>query len=508
MKCIDVAISVFAASIAACGGQGSPSSGPVDVRRPVGIYAVVDIEDHIAEWNSDDPQSGASAPAALFGNLIDNDAVSGLTLRVQWATLNPVDTVYDWTYVDDAFDAVAAWNGAHGTLQGRTIQLIVTPGFGTPSWLLRKIPPCDGLFQTPPKTPASACGSARFLDSEAQGTHASWRQLPLPWNDVYQTAWRTFLLALASRYGREPTFVSIAVAGPTATTAEMILPSTATSPSTGLSELTMWRMLLAFHYPDAPSYLDSDQAFIDAWTTAIETYEEIFSGVTLVVTTGNGLPNFAQTGFTVPNGFTPDCTHPPDMDCAAETTILSRFVSPSKARTLEVNAKATQTSGLAASRAGFQLGIDGVKYLSEWTAGSSRVLGGAQLNGPFSVDPWQEGCPGNGCTASNIESFVSLAAFSPGEVGIRPLPSISPEQALYNVLADFFDGTALGPLYGASKGSAPLNYLQIYETDIEYATSHTRSQSPVLLSDGTTKTTSAQGELELASARLFEIAEP
>jgi hypothetical protein len=29
-----------------------------------------------------------------------------------------------------------------------------------------------------------------------------------------------------------------------------------------------------------------------------------------------------------------------------------------------------------------------------------------------------------------------------------------------------------------------------------------------LLSDGTTKTTSAQGELELASARLFEIAEP
>ena len=46
---------------------------------------------------------------------------------------------------------------------------------------------------------------------------------------------------------------------------------------------------------------------------------------------------------------------------------------------------------------------------------------------------------------------------------------MSPAQALSNVLSVYFDGTPAGNLYGASRGAARMNYLQIYEKDIEFA---------------------------------------
>ena len=41
-------------------------------------------------------------------------------------------------------------------------------------------------------------------------------ELPIPWNPYYKDAWHKFLKALADRYGSRTEFVSIAVAGPTA----------------------------------------------------------------------------------------------------------------------------------------------------------------------------------------------------------------------------------------------------------------------------------------------------
>ena len=70
-----------------------------------------------------------------------------------------------------------------------------------------------------------------------------------------------------------------------------------------------------------------DQAFINEWDAAIDMYGQIFSGVTLVATTGAGLPNLSATGYTIPSAFSGDCPKP-NMDCAAETTILSHFLEP------------------------------------------------------------------------------------------------------------------------------------------------------------------------------------
>jgi hypothetical protein len=356
---------------------------------------------------------------------------------------------------------------------------------------------------------------------------ATSKPLPLPWNAVYKSSWRTFLVALASRYGDDPAFVSIAVAGPTATSAEMILPTVGISPDTCLSQLAMWKTLLGFQYPDDPSYQASDQAFVDAWNAAIDMYGEVFSGLTLVATTGDGLPNFASSGFAVPGGFAADCSDPPDMDCAAETTILSHFADPSVGG---ANAKATQTSGLAASRVGLPLGIDGVKRLSESTAQFSsptiRILGGAQLNQAFSIAPAEEGCviefaslaaPAAGCAPSKCTAFVdTLAACMPTDLtGSSAQPAavpaacvMTPEQALYNVLGIFFDDTAVGDLYGEAQGNAPLNYLQIYAADIEYATAHAkRPLVSVATAGGQATRTSAEAELILASQRILQMAE-
>ena len=83
---------------------------------------------------------------------------------------------------------------------------------------MAQIPSCDGLFQSPVQTPPSTCGTVTFKGyTEPNDGNV----LPLPWNPVYKSAWQTFLTAFAARYASNPAFVSIAVAGPTAASAEI-----------------------------------------------------------------------------------------------------------------------------------------------------------------------------------------------------------------------------------------------------------------------------------------------
>ena len=142
-------------------------------------------------------------------------------------TLRPLPTLTIWNYVDDAFAQAASAK--------KTIQLIVSAGFNSPSWVLDQIPSCDGLFQD-----ARSNSSEHLRNGDLQGYQEGGDStvLPLPWNPVYKSAWQTFLTALAARYGSNPAFVSIAVAGPTAASAEMIVPSdgNSTNPQTQFPE--------------------------------------------------------------------------------------------------------------------------------------------------------------------------------------------------------------------------------------------------------------------------------
>jgi hypothetical protein len=70
----------------------------------------------------------------------------------------------------------------------------------------------------------------------------------------------------------------------------------------------------------------------------------------------------------------------------------------------------------------------------------SRVLGGLQFDTSFSMNPQYEGCNmTDGCTNAGD-------------------PIISPEQAFYNALEVYFDGTSVGGFYGVVSSNLPMNY--------------------------------------------------
>ncbi len=85
---------------------------------------------------------------------------------------------------------------------------------------------------------------------------------------------------------------------------------------------------------------------------------------------------------------------------------------------------------------------------------------------------------------------------------------ISPEQAEYNVLYVYFYGTPVATFFGGVPGAAPLNYLQIYSDDILYAEANSKSPVDIVQIDGAPLVISAQDLMNLASQKLFEIAEP
>jgi uncharacterized protein (TIGR03437 family) len=517
-------------------------------RRPRGIYALVNITE---QTNIQTHANPGITPAqleasfvGLYQDLLGNPAISGLAIFVNWDTLNPnppsAANPYDWSYVDDAFIQVSAWNIQNPAEAPKTIQLDVLPGFQSPQWMLNQIPSCDGLFQSPVQTPPSTCGKATFMGF---AENADGDVLPLPWNPFYKSSWQTFLTALIARYGSNPTFVSIAVAGPTASSDEMIVPdnSNSNNPQTQfglpIAPNDMWKKLFAFHYPGMAAYQSSDQAFIDEWDNAIDMYGEIFSGVTLVGSmTADGLPNFSAS-FTIPSAFTGYCPSP-DMACAAATTILSHFVDPSVGG---ANAKATQTDGMEASRVDLNLSIGGVKLLSQSTAQlaapSAQILGGSEFNKSFANFPLDEGCTSTfppdasdmpvGCSIPSTcttDGCVPVACipqaclapgFTPANLtsyktfgNVPSMDLIPPEQSEYNVLNQYFDGTAVASSFGGSQGIAPLNYLQIYAADVQYATANVNKQAQVVQAGGAMVMTTAQDLLNLASQKLLMIAEP
>ena len=541
---LPVGLFVFAGALPVC-AQTSP-------RTPRGIYAVVAPAKEINELSKKHPGSTTAQLyqdlANLYSALLGNPAVSGLTLQVHWDTLNPnppdppANTLtYDWTVVDLAFAAADNWNIQNPSGVPKTIQLIAEPGFQSPQWVRDKIQfSCDALFDN--STPPSDCGMVTFDGySEEHDSNV----LPLPWNAVYKGAWRTFLEALAARYGSRSTFVSIAVAGPTAATAEMSLPSTDNTKEQkqfsggNISPDKMWLQLLRFHYTP-PSYQGTDLAFIDEWEAAIDMYGQVFSGLTLVATTDSGLPSFSDGSPTAP-GFGADCSTPTTMACAAVTTILAYFAQPS---TAVANAKATQTSGFEASRAQRNLGVPGVKLLSQMTENlppPSEILGGTQFNTSFAEFPVTQGCVSAfppylnnlppGCSKQDAEVkpnsavpavCVPASCFAGGSypptlpttTPFRKIPKgdlIPPEQALYNLLHIYFNKTVAAAQFGGTPGltPAPLNYLQIYSQDIVYATNHAQAPVPVIENGQSSPVSvTAQSMLELASQLLFQIAEP
>ncbi len=515
------------------------------IRGPMGIYANVRLATALKQAenlvcpNLDvrcvfNPELVDQYLTAYFGYLLDNEAVSGLLLETEWQQLQPQDPgpnplepnpgSFYFNYLDDAFNAIKAWNNANHSKPPKTLQLGVSPGFNSPlntqgsGWLLNYLSSCDGLFMSStvvlPNPALTGCGYTTIF-YRTENAPRNQIPLPMPWNPTYKAYWKAFLTALnqhiASNREYVSSFVSIGVGGPTASSTEIILPNgnsgtnnlnagmltlhgVSGAPSVGV--YTAWNCLLGNAYgvpgnclapgygaTSSSSYINSDRAFVEEWAAAIDMYGEVFSGVTLIVATGNGLPEFPEANnsylHNAPPAFAPDCGtgSTTSMDCAAETAIVAYFAGPPIGG---ANAKATAMAGLTARDLAVPTpasGSERVKWLTYNTtdgpsvlnsssssgAGSmalvSRMLGGLQFAQSFYKSPEFEGCEhGTTCTT---------------------LPTPQAENALLNVLTAYFAGTSVGGAFPGGSSTitvgsekvvdAPLNYLQVWDNDILYA---------------------------------------
>jgi hypothetical protein len=443
--------------------------------------------------------------------ICSNSAIAGILAVFSWSNLsltnsatNALIGATNWRLSDDVFNTVNYYNTNIATNPGiapKTIQLEIEPGFNTPPWFFSNTASCDPMFLSSNNSIVYENSQSNLVlvgvtTTNGVTTHCAWASflqaedfadptvipLPLPWNAAYTNAWGTFIQQVAARYNSNPYLVSVAIGGPTASSVEMILPNEQNDTTNYLK----WNPIIALDFPNNPEYTNSDFLFIKAWEDVIDLYGAAFSNLTLVMTTGSGLINFLDTNgvpypnFSVPPGFCADCaiaggtskSNANIMDCAAETTVLAYFAD---ARHGGNNAKATQSDGMSAAGihahalGGGDLGDPGIKWLAQSTAGGneplpgtsnivSRVLGGTQVGGDMGMavitqNPDTEGCPLLFGECSNI----------------------SPEQAVCNVLASFFDGTPLGSNYGnppLTSSNFPLNYFQVYFEDVVYANSN------------------------------------
>jgi hypothetical protein len=532
------------------GGTSLTVSSSTTILGPAGIYANVQLHPLIAQARMaceslPPPPSGririclnpylGQFLTNYFGYLLENPAVSGLLIEAQWQDLQPNDpgpnpsapsnpdsTVFN--YLDAAFNAITVWNKEHST-NPKTLQLELTPGFNSPTWLFDEIDTaaggsgmgsCDGLFYSPPQAVSSKCGYTNIF-WKTESPPPAQLPFPLPWNPAYKQYWRAFLTAVSNYiYIANPdyvsSFVSIAVAGPTASSTEIILPhssdenagtltlpksvcnGTSCTPAVVPDVYHAWNALLGNSYGATSSYVNSERAFIEEWAYAIDVYGQLFSSVTLTVATGGDqLPDFPSPSNPFlthpPLAFVPDCgtSNIATMSCAAETAILAYFAGPPVGG---ANAKATQENGLTA-RGIKNASLSGasVKWLSNSTtfplsalnpsSGNSSIvshmLAGLQLAKAFSDET------PDSSTGYSPMQYEGCLSTPPCPMQTPKLTKTNPsarEQALLNVLQAFFQGTSAASDFGAAPTAmngtqtvqnAPINYLQIWDTDILYA---------------------------------------
>ena len=184
--------------------------------------------------------------------------VSGVDLLTQWDWLEPAANTFDWSVLDCVF--------AQADTHHKFVALSVIPGFLSPPWVLQM--------------PGVQTQSFKFSYSD----NAPARPLPLPWNEVYLHTWFTFLGALAARYGNNPEFRMIQVAGPTSVSTEMSLPDrktgdTALPPAAHGSDIAEWISL--GYTPDK---------LVKAWQESFDQFHQLFPHQYLGLALYPGLP--------------------------------------------------------------------------------------------------------------------------------------------------------------------------------------------------------------------------
>jgi len=188
--------------------------------------------------------------ASLNLQALSNPSISGVALQIRWRDIEPVEGGPDWAKLDQLFAATEAAK--------KWVQLLVFPGFFSPSWALE------------------GAQTATFSIQYGPGTGTQER-LPLPWDRVYLNRWFEFLKLLSARYGKSTALRVVAAAGPTSVSAEFTLPDKP-------GDVQTWRSV---------GY--SPSRYIAAWQDVFQAYATTFPNQYVSLSLGFGL-NIDQRG--------------------------------------------------------------------------------------------------------------------------------------------------------------------------------------------------------------------
>jgi hypothetical protein len=220
---------IYAAEVAPEPGHAATEAGiPVQPGAPGGLVAVLVNK------------AGVPVDQAPF----DNPYVSGVALQIHWADIEPADGAPDWTQLDDLF--------AKATKAGKWVQLLIFPGFFSPSWALAGVKTDQFPLQYGP-------GAGKV------------EALPMPWDAIYLTRWLAFVKLVADRYGAMPAFKMVDAAGPTSVSAEATLPQSG-------ADIKMWQ---------ADGYTATK--YEDAWKTVFAAYAADFPRQVVSLSFGDGI---------------------------------------------------------------------------------------------------------------------------------------------------------------------------------------------------------------------------
>lgn len=535
-------------------------------RMPFGLYAKVDIEDVlpglvaklVAEFPNIKIGQSTTQPCAVvmasssgqtalhlalqdfYMTLLSDEAISGITAGVYWCRVqieepNTANTVCqggpsnlpcapegnDWSYMDDVFTAVHNYNMMNKA--NKTIQLTVVPGVYSPSWLTDGgiLTSCDPLFDGT-KSSLPDCGMVTFSSYPEQRNALSPPNdplivpMPLPWSTQYLYYWDRFLVGLAARYGKDQALVSVAMAGPTCATTEMILPTTNNNShqSPGDDVDQVWQILIANSFKDNKTYaMYPAQVFVDYWKQAIDTYERVFldSKLALILTPDAdiNMPEFAsiklplapprlnkelEQDFVNFNNY--DCNKSTlPISCQTKATVAFYFAIHQIP--MGINGYITKGTIVGGMRAGSPLytgliDVPGVKLLtavpSPFTTthaplSAGPFLGGAEFDHDLTMFDLTDNSyePANNAFEPVSSNFQDQACL-PKQLCICPATTapncaeyVSVEQGAFQVFANFFNGTKAAYLFNGDATTlpllfqAPVQFVAVTWRDVMYA---------------------------------------
>ncbi|TSC70995.1 MAG: hypothetical protein G01um101470_774, partial [Parcubacteria group bacterium Gr01-1014_70] len=167
MRFFSILITIFALAIPA---SAAADSSFESVRQSVrGMYAI-------------------GTPNQPFEDAVaTNQFIDGLSIRTVWASVQPVESSYNWSYIDGEV--------ARAKANGKKFSLSVRAGSKTPEWVY-------------------VAGARRFYSigvDQGAGNFCQDVIIPVPFDAVYLIKWKNFVAALGNRYGADSSLAFVRI---------------------------------------------------------------------------------------------------------------------------------------------------------------------------------------------------------------------------------------------------------------------------------------------------------